>query len=255
MKRTSLLICIVLLVSLLYIPASLAENTCPNHPYAGTYWSYPYSTESVNAVQHRTTERVLRCNRCNKILDEKFETDWHSFNRNGFCSVCGYKRPSKGELETHAWSHSSDIDLRNCYILYDSPVYASPNGASRHWNVTEFEEYRIIGSSERGDDLWLQIAKPLTTNEIGWIPANVAYVQDGDPVPPDPSVIGRTCEIVVGSGRARLRPAQDPVIETVHKGDKYKILDVTTGADGKTWYKIKKDGNECWISAGIAKVR
>ena len=68
-------------------------------------------------------------------------------------------------------------------------------------------------------------------------------------------LIGRTCRITATSGRARLTPGTDGyIVAYVHANEKYTILDCDAAADGKLWYKIQIENQECWISSGMASL-
>ena len=255
MKKLAVILCLVLLLTLAGESCALADTKCPDHPWAETKERTARSGwEPYSVVQHRKTENNYYCSYCGNLAYSTYEFAQHQLNKAGYCSICGYSRLPNEELETRAWSFYRDITQRNGFVLYESPIYETPTGKNSYMKVDQFEEYRIIGVNEEMGKLWLQIAENLKTDAIGWIPADIMYVEDGTIIPVDDAYIGHICRITVSSGRARIRPAQDPVIEYVGLDEKYTILDVAEGSDGKTWFKIMVDGNECWISSGIASI-
>lgn len=69
------------------------------------------------------------------------------------------------------------------------------------------------------------------------------------------SPVGHTARIGASSGNARSGAGTEyPIVEYVFCGERFTILDSDVASNGKTWYKIKKDGVLCWISSGICTV-
>lgn len=70
--------------------------------------------------------------------------------------------------------------------------------------------------------------------------------------------VGWTCTIISSSAHARSGPGtQYDTAAYVHRGERYQILECTTGNTGKDWYKIYV-GNAyqtyAWISSGLCTV-
>lgn len=136
-------------------------------------------------------------------------------------------------------------------IRTEPDEYAASVGKSQ-----QGEEYLIVGYTFVDNAVWLRV---LYGNELAWISASLAEISgggeaviDGDD-PYRDYYVGRTCRIIVNSGRARMQPDVDaPIIEYVGYDEKYTILAVESAPDNTLWFKINKDGNMCWISSGIA---
>ena len=71
---------------------------------------------------------------------------------------------------------------------------------------------------------------------------------------PDDGTV-RTCRIIVDSGRARSDAGTEyEQVAVVYRNERYRILDEKLAWDGKIWYRIIVEGNECYISSGLAEL-
>jgi len=134
-------------------------------------------------------------------------------------------------------------------IRYEPNKYASIFGKSEHG-----AEYLIVGYQIVDNAAWLHI---VCGNNLAWISASLVEISGDGPIDEDypygRGLIGRTCRIIVNSGRARMAPdVASPIIEYVGYNETYTILDVDGAPDSTLWFQIMKDGNRCWISSGIA---
>ncbi len=67
--------------------------------------------------------------------------------------------------------------------------------------------------------------------------------------------VGETAVIITNEGNARSGAGVEyKVLENVFYGERYRIYAVDKASNGKTWFKIRVDGQYCWISAGIAEI-
>lgn len=139
-------------------------------------------------------------------------------------------------------------DLRIEPDKYSASVGKSQQGA----------EYLIAGYTFVDGKVWLRV---IYGNELAWISANLVEISGGgDAViegddPYRDYYVGKTCRIIVNSGRARMAPDVDaPIIEYVGYNEKYTIIAVESAPDNTLWFRINKDGNLCWISSGIATI-
>lgn len=67
--------------------------------------------------------------------------------------------------------------------------------------------------------------------------------------------IGEECRIQAVSGNARSGPGQEyELVTVVYRGDYYKIYDVQMASNGRNWYKIRVNGQYCWVSSGIVTI-
>lgn len=70
--------------------------------------------------------------------------------------------------------------------------------------------------------------------------------------------VGRMCTIIASSAHARSGPGtQYSTAAYVYDGERYEILECTTGNTGKDWYKIyvgKEYRTYAWISSGLCTV-
>ncbi len=137
------------------------------------------------------------------------------------------------------------------YAEYDSKL--TPAGHTVEYYIYPKEDSYNGPTSYRFEYTFPQTQKPSQTNNYP---------------------VGQTCEVWVGSGRARSNPGEaHELVEYVKKGEEYNILDRKPGTSGtrctcdvlvngkverktgyKDWYKIVVDGNACWVSSGIVKI-
>ncbi len=62
-----------------------------------------------------------------------------------------------------------------------------------------------------------------------------------------------TVRIITSSGRARAGAGTEyQQLGTVLYGEKYEVLETKAGSGGLVWYRIRVNGQDEWISAGIA---
>lgn len=124
------------------------------------------------------------------------------------------------------------------------------DSASKYANIVgqsiKDDEYLILGYTFVDGNAWLNV---LFRNQPAWISASLVEISGGYP---EPVCIGCVVKITVNSGRARMQPDKDSaIVEYVRYGEQYTILDADVAPDNTTWFKIRVDGNLCWISSGI----
>ncbi len=176
--------------------------------------------------------------------------------------------PTEEELQLDALQRiAEDGDLiigKYAEVHHYGNIRSNPNKYASSIGKTQHEdEFVILGYKIVDGKVWLRI---LYGNEPNaWISADLAEISgggiaigggdgDGGGNHPYDSYIGKTCRIVVNSGRARMSADRNaPIIEYVGYGDKFTVLDVAASSpDNTLWFQIRKDGNLCWVSSGIA---
>lgn len=120
--------------------------------------------------------------------------------------------------------------------------------------VAHEDEYLIVGYDIVDGKAWLKV---VYGNNIAWISASLVEISgggeaviDGDDKYRD-SYVGKTCRVIVNSGRARMSPDVDsPIVEYIRYNEKYTVLNVASAPDNTLWFQIRVDGYLCWVSSG-----
>lgn len=127
--------------------------------------------------------------------------------------------------------------------------YADSVGIAAHEDEYLITDYTIVDGK-----VWLKV---VYGSNLAWISASLVEISggggaviDGDDKYRD-SYIGKTCRVIVNSGRARMAPdVNAPIVEYIRYNEKYTVLDVASAPDNTLWFQIRKDGNLCWTSSG-----
>lgn len=82
-----------------------------------------------------------------------------------------------------------------------------------------------------------------------------SFVYGGSTSGYQPFPVGETCRIQAVSGNARSGPGQEyELVTVVYRGDYYEIYAVQMASNGRNWYKIRVNGQYCWVSSGIVTI-
>lgn len=271
MKKRNVFI-LVLIACLLFTSVSYA--ICDNHPYASVYTKRYNSYATYNATYHikyRIAE--VFCSICNEYAGtggdiESEEYAPHSFSNNK-CTLCGYRRAGNGnqsnlptaeDLQREALQRIAedpeDIINKRAIIVHSGNLRESPDKyANIIGSVYTEEEYTIVSYQiTRDGTVWLEVQYGYFTT--AWLSASLAEISGANTASGERALyINRTCQIKVSSGKARMSPGTNsPVIEYVHRGEKYTILDCQSAPDGTLWFQINVGRTKCWISSGLADV-
>lgn len=156
------------------------------------------------------------------------------------------------------------------YFTADADVFAGPGWSYGMWNDTVYrgtsavllaveEGYAYVECwNDRWDQPWRVWASLNDVDCSGvQLPADAASgatsKASGSAVQVFP--VGETCCIAASSANARAGAGtQYGIVEYVFEGQRYTILDTAVASNGRTWYKIRVDGQECWISSGVATI-
>lgn len=260
-KSTVLLIlAVALTVSSMAVPAYAAKY-CPNHPNAkleeadGSGYVSPYSD-----IRHKETYAAeYFCSVCHQFVysDTKYSYGYHEYSSSegGSCWICGFQRPTKSDLTARAWGVVSDIDQRSGWVLYPGDVYSAAGGGTKVGVVSVNQSMRVIEHANINGVLWCRVCNGIDIqNPIGWISSELLSVDISDIISSEFRYIGHTVRIKVSSGRARSGAGDYPVVEYVHLDETYRVIDQTTGTDGKEWLQIRVDGTKVWISIGLTEL-
>lgn len=120
--------------------------------------------------------------------------------------------------------------------------------------VAHEDEYLIVGYDIVDGKAWLKV---VYGSNIAWISASLVEISgggkaiiDGDNKYRD-SYVGKTCRVIVNSGRARMSAdVNAPIVEYIRYNEKYTVLNVASAPDNTLWFQIRVDGNLCWVSSG-----
>ena len=156
------------------------------------------------------------------------------------------------------------------YITADADVFAGPGWSYGMWNDTVYRGTSAMllaaeggyGYVECWNDRWQQpwrVWANLSELDCSGVrlPADATSgatsQASGSKVQAFP--VGETCRIAASSANARAGAGtQYGIVEYVFEGERYTILDTAVASNGRTWYKIRVDGLDCWISSGVATI-
>ena len=241
-------IAILLFIILATISCAYAVPVCPNHTKQDVYYSWEtYWPDNFSPIRHAYVT-YWQCNICGKTLEEK---DFYEHTFSGtVCIYCGYTKPDRESLNSDALYRGDDIIDCSCWVIYKETVYSDASlNASTRGMVSEKEQYYIDSYQVNGNRVWCQIKKNAGASPIGWVRAEAISINKR---PEDTHETGERVRIIVSSGKGRLGPGTEYAhVATVHYDDVYSVLDEDISSTGATWYKVRVDGKECWISSGL----
>lgn len=137
------------------------------------------------------------------------------------------------ETWNQPWRVWVDLDYLSCRNEYKDSDDTYPSGSSNSSNSgynNNTPSYDASSSATQDSDYYN------STTDYTW-------------------PVGQTCRIISVSANARSGAGtQYSIVEYVFRGERFEILDTDKASNGKTWYKIKKDGTICWISSGVTDV-
>lgn len=271
MKRTLCFILTLLLAASIPLVSFAMDYSCEYHPNASLV-----SRETVSCVQeyiensshHRKVwSKDYYCSICGEwasgiVLLDEYEP--HHFVGNT-CTDCGYRRDNKltqEELQAKAIQRinkdGNTIIGKQAIVQHVGNLrYEANKYADSYRAVAEEESFEILSYTFVNGNVWLEVR---CGNSSAWISASLVEISGegaggtgSEEI--DRTYIGMRCRITVSSGRARMGIGTDyPIVEYVGYNDEFTILDIGYANDGTLWFQIRKDGNRCWISSGIATV-
>ena len=149
----------------------------------------------------------------------------------------------------------NDIIGKRAVVQHYGNLRASANKYSDSvGKVSREDEYLIVDYTIVDGNAWLKV---VYGSNFAWISASLVEISGGgeavikgDDIYRD-SYVGKTCRIIVNSGRARMSPDVDsPIVEYIRYNEKYTVLNVASAPDNTLWFQIRVDGNLCWVSSG-----
>lgn len=266
MKRT---LCFILLLAISIPTISFAGYShCDYHPDAPKVWHDEiHYVDDVSDSEHRKVWcHWYTCSVCDDyigtggdIYREEYES--HSFFGNA-CIDCGHHRdntPTQDELQAEAIQRiNKDGDKiigKQAIVQHVGNLrYEANKYADSFRTVAEEESFEILSYTFVNGNAWLKVR---CGNSSAWISASLVEISGGGEAVIDggdkyrDTYIGRTCRVIVNSGRARMSAdVNAPIVEYIRYNEKYTVLNVASAPDNTLWFQIRVDGNLCWVSSG-----
>jgi len=156
--------------------------------------------------------------------------------------------PSTGK---YIFRTNGDVDTWG--YLYSSPTSTTPIQENDDRNSSD-RNFQIEYTMSANQTIYIGV-KFFSSTSSGNVTLNITKQTSSSGNNTSRWPVGETCRVYVGSGHARTGPGLAYAHAAyIKEGDSFEILECRLGDTGKDWYKIRHDGQICWVSSGLVEL-